>query len=70
MLREWGFDVFDDIFDHGYDEVDDNIRIETLFELNKNVLTNGIDITESVKSRLIKNQQYYLSDFIKVFPSL
>lgn len=32
-LRELGFDVFDDFFDHGYDKVDDiDIRIQMVYE--------------------------------------
>jgi hypothetical protein len=69
MLRDWGFDVFDDIFDHTYDSVENDQRIEKLFSDNKDLLTNGLLINESMKSRLLKNRSHYLENFSKNLPT-
>lgn len=66
MLRDWGFDVFDDIFDHSYDKVDNNTRIDTLFKDNIEVITHGLTISEDIQKRLIKNREYYFTKFYNV----
>ena len=66
MLRDWGFDVFDDIFDHSYDKVDNNTRIDTLFKDNIEVITHGLTISEDIQKRLIKNREYYFTKFYDV----
>ena len=68
MLRDWGFDVFDDIFNHAYDSVENDQRIEKLFNDNNDLLTNGLIINESIKSRLLKNRIHYLDNFGKSLP--
>lgn len=66
-IRDWGFDVFDDVFDHGYDCIGDNdLRIEKLFHDNHSVLRNGLDITPNIKERLLKNRQHYLDNFRQI----
>jgi len=66
-IRDWGFDVFDDVFDHGYDSIsDDESRIKKMFDDNHNVLANGFDITENIKERLLKNRQHYLDNFREI----
>ena len=68
QLRDWGFDVFDDIFNHAYDSVENDQRIEKLFNDNNDLLTNGLIINESIKSRLLKNRIHYLDNFGKSLP--
>jgi len=68
MLRDWGFDVFDDIFDHTYDTVESDQRINRLFEDNKELLKNGLLITDSLKERLYKNREHYLHNFNDILP--
>lgn len=70
MIKEWGFDLFDDIFDHSYDEEKDNdTRITKLFEKNEQVLKNGIVFNNDVKDRLIKNRDHYLNKLIDILPA-
>ena len=64
LLREWGFDVFDDIFDHSYDLLDNDKRISRLVDLNRNVLKHGITDYDSLKDRLLKNRNHYLNNFL------
>jgi hypothetical protein len=60
QLRDWGFDVFDDVFDHSYDTVENDIRINTMIQTNKDVLTLGINNYKSLESRLLANRDRYL----------
>jgi hypothetical protein len=44
-MRDHGFDMYDDIIDHSYDDIEDNFqRIQKCIELNKSVLKNSKDI--------------------------
>ena len=61
QLRDWGFDVFDDVFDHSYDTVENDIRINTMIQTNKEVLTLGIHNYKSLESRLLANRDRYLN---------
>ena len=70
LLRDWGFDVFDDVFDHSYDDEDDGARINSLFEKNHEILSNGFPLDETIKTRLEKNRTHYFTDFIKNLPDL
>lgn len=64
ILREWKFDLFDDIFDHSYDEVtDEQQRIAMLLEKNKQVIDKGFVMTEDIKSRLLANRNHYFNGF-------
>ncbi len=65
-LREWGFDVFDDIFDHSYDEVDNEHRIGTLLKDNQKIIENGFNLDDSIKKRLYANRHYYFTKFIEI----
>ncbi len=69
-MRQWGFDVFDDLFDHGYDSQPNHKRIQTLFSANSRQLTHGIVITDEIKARLYKNRQHYYSNFNDVLTEL
>jgi hypothetical protein len=59
-LRNFGFDVFDDVFDHSYDTLEDDKRIEHMVESNKSVLEKGIPNYGDLKDRLLENRRYYL----------
>ena len=62
--------VFDDVFDHSYDDEDDGARINSLFEKNHEILSNGFPLDETMKTRLAKNRTHYFTDFIKNLPDL
>ena len=62
-LRDNGFDVFDDIFDHSYDYLDDDNRITKLLNDNMNVLDQGISINDNIKARLLVNRDHLLGNF-------
>jgi hypothetical protein len=62
-IRDWGFDVFDDLFDHGYDSASDSDRIEILFNSNQSQLNNGIVLTDDIQQRLLKNRDHYFNNF-------
>ena len=65
ILRDWGFDLFDDIFDHSYDKVDDNkMRIDKLLYDNRDVLHTGISINDDIKKRLLSNREHYFTKYI------
>ena len=59
-LRNYGFDVFDDVFDHSYDTVEDDLRIEHMVESNRSVLEKGIPNYGNLKDRLLENRRHYL----------
>lgn len=41
FLRDFGFDMFDDVVDHSYDEIEDNLlRIETAIQNNLQLITD------------------------------
>lgn len=66
-IRDWGFDVFDDIFDHSYDSIDDHIlRINTMFKDNDKILKSGLELNETLQQRLLKNRQHYLDNFRQI----
>lgn len=60
ILRELGLDVFDDIFDHSYDTVNGNERIDRMWNDNIDVITNGIDL-EPLWPRLLNNRELLLN---------
>lgn len=64
-LKGQGFDVFDDIVDHSYDQEPDYYkRIELAFELNRRVLTSD-PVTLDIEDRLSANQQYVLGEWFE-----
>lgn len=69
-LRDWGFDVFDDVFDHGYDNYRDDKRIKILFKANEKQLNEGINIDEILEKRLIKNRNHYFNNFPSILLEL
>jgi hypothetical protein len=56
-LRDQGFDVFDDIIDHAYDNIENlEARIDRLFVDNQQLILNKID-RKSILTRLLKNRE-------------
>lgn len=56
FLRDMGLDVFDDIIDHSYDDIEDPAkRLESAILNNKDLLTNN----ERTKKLWIENQQRF-----------
>ena len=70
MLRDWGFDVFDDVFDHTYDNEGDATRIDSMFQKNHEILSHGFPINDDIKIRLEKNRTHYFTNFIENLPDL
>lgn len=57
-LRSQGFDVFDDLINHSYDQLESwQERINCLVNDNFDVLTRGID-RRTIKDRLVYNQNH------------
>ena len=61
-MRDYGFDMFDDIFDHSYDNLDNDIRLNSMIESNKNILTNGIKHYDQLENRLKANRNHYFNE--------
>jgi len=66
-LRNCGFDVFDDVFDHSYDTVEDDKRIEHMIESNRSVLEKGIPNYGDLKDRLLDNRRHYLDPNCQIY---
>lgn len=64
FLRDIGFDTFDDIIDHGYDQITDiRKRIELALVQIDNLAQMDLEsIYETIKPRLLKNSQYLRSN--------
>jgi len=62
-LRNCGFDVFD----HSYDTVEDDKRIEHMVESNRLVLEKGIPNYGDLKDRLLDNRRHYLDPNCKIY---
>ena len=58
-LRLQGFDMFDDIVDHGYDLAPNDCRVEIALESNKLAILNQYD-TSHLRSRFLANQELAL----------
>ena len=70
VLKEWGFDVFDDIFDNSYDSEPDQFkRIEMvlaeIIRLNQLTALELYKLTQLLKDRLMRNKDRYYSDEFK-----
>jgi hypothetical protein len=55
-----GFDMFRDIVDCAYDQMDNESRLTQAFKLNWDLLNNGID-RNNIMDRLLANQQHALT---------
>jgi hypothetical protein len=58
--RSLGFDMFDDVVDHSYDQLPNHLRAQAAIELNNHLLVNGID-RNRLQSRLEHNHQHALT---------
>jgi hypothetical protein len=58
--RQLGFDMFDDVIDHSYDQYPNSTRAQAAIQLNHSVLLDGID-RQRLQSRLEYNHQHALS---------
>lgn len=65
-LREIGFDMFDDIIDNSYDELDDKHRVfGAIDSLHKLMHNNIVNLNNSTRKRRIKNRKKYLKGMFK-----
>lgn len=58
--RQLGFDLFDDLVDHSYDQLPDQARVTAAIELNRKLLLNGIDRSR-LQPRLDYNHNHALA---------
>lgn len=58
--RRYGFDMFDDIIDHSYDTLPNNIRWEKALQLNKDLINNP---PNNLQHRLLNNKTYLLEKY-------
>jgi len=70
-LRDFGFDMFDDIIDHSYDCIEDNLlRLQQAIELNKEIITNkefAIEQWHKNKDRFEKNLEFAQNEMCEKF---
>jgi hypothetical protein len=59
-LRELGFDMFDDIVNHSYDLLPDNVRAEQAIILNQGLITEPRNL-EPIQQRLMAQQDFVLN---------
>ena len=67
LLRQLGFDVFDDVIDHSYDDISDPaVRLSQAIDLNKHLLMNA-ELTRQLWhthiDRFKQNQHYFFNGF-------
>jgi len=62
-IRNYGFDVFDDIIDHSYDDMPNEIRWELAIEMNTHLFRGEFDY-EGLLPRLKKNQEYIIDGYL------
>lgn len=64
-LREQGFDMFDDIIDHGYDSIEDSHqKIDYAIKHNISLLKNPLDLNDSLSQRLTSNFQHLTNTWL------
>jgi hypothetical protein len=61
--RQMGFDMFDDLVDNSYDNIDGALRIHAAIERNLDLITGKIDLAP-YKQRLQRNREYVLCGLI------
>lgn len=65
LLRDQGFDMFDDIVDHGYDNIEDwQQRIKHCVDSNLEILRRPITVDQSLQERLDRNWNYLIFDWL------
>lgn len=62
-IRNYGFDMFDDIIDHSYDNIPNETRWKSAIDLNAHILEGKFNYNE-LMPRLIKNQEYLLNGYL------
>lgn len=62
-LREYGFDMFDDIIDHSYDDLDDAERLFGAVDVLRQIIENKnlTKLNAATKKRRIDNKKLYLN---------
>lgn len=62
-LRNYGFDMFDDIVDHSYDDLDDKSRVLAAVDTLKTIIENNNlqQLNNITKLRRIQNKKMYLA---------
>jgi len=70
-LRDFGFDMFDDVIDHSYDDIENNLlRLQQAIELNKEIITNkefAIEQWHKNKDRFEKNLEFTQNEMCDKF---
>jgi len=64
-LRNYGFDVYDDVIDHSYDTMDNSVRWKAAIDLNQHIINGDYDY-ESLLPRLKQNQDYIINGYLNV----
>jgi hypothetical protein len=62
-IRNYGFDMFDDIVDHSYDTMDNDIRWRKAIELNMHLIRGEFDY-DKLLPRLLRNQEYLFNGYL------
>lgn len=62
-IRDYGFDVFDDIIDHSYDNMNNDVRWKMAIDLNKHLLNGNYNYTD-LMHRLKQNQEYLMDGYL------
>ena len=69
-LRDQGFDTFDDIIDHSYDnEVNPFYRLKKAIDLNSEIITNrdlALELWQKSKQRFIDNKNFFETKFYDI----
>lgn len=55
-MKDFGFDIFDDILDKSYDDLESYMRVDAVFNSLQKYLANPVNYSE-IESRLIHNQK-------------
>lgn len=65
QLREQGFDMFDDIIDHSYDQITSwQKRVQAAIELNINALTEPVIVDQQLINRLTQNFMHFTTSWL------
>jgi hypothetical protein len=69
-LRKIGFDTFDDIIDHSYDnEINPFYRLKKAIDLNSDIISNcdlALELFEKNKQRFVDNKNFYETKFYDI----
>jgi hypothetical protein len=62
QARDLGFDLFDDVVDTAYDQLDDTTRLRTALESNRDLCVNGQDFAP-YRARLFAQRDFVLNQY-------